>query len=103
MALILLLGSAALADTPQQISVTVDGVTYSCVGSGSQESCAGAGAAFQAQLEYCYKQYSGGYCAQTLWPAFKKNYPQCAYAGVKPCIDYCYKQYSGGYCAEMCS
>ncbi len=71
-------------------------------GSGSGLDCDSAAAAFRNTLSYCNKSYNGGYCAETYWPKYKANNPNCVHTGVYYCLEYCSKSYNGGYCAEKC-
>ena len=84
------------------IKANVD-TTVTCAGNGSGSSdCTAAGNAFKKSMEYCYKDRSGGVCADKLWPKFRDSNPGCAYAGVETCLNYCYKDRSGGVCADLC-
>ncbi len=87
-------------------SITIQANTQTTVqcsasGNGGSEpgqGCADAANGFRSTLEYCAKSYSGGYCANSFWPEFKKDNPGCIYAGKTACLEACSKTYSGGYC-----
>jgi hypothetical protein len=73
-----------------------------CGGGSSGGSCQDVVRGFQQIMEACQRTYTGGYCAEKNWPAFKNANPSCAYAGVTICLEACQRTYTGGYCSEKC-
>lgn len=71
-------------------------------GAGGVNDCLGPVEGLKALLNSCQKTYGGGYCADRYWPDFKKNNPNCYYAGLPACLEACEKNYGGGYCADRC-
>ncbi len=89
-------GESAIIESNTLTRVTCGG------GSGGISDCQGAVEGLRALLNSCVKSYGGGYCADRYWPTFKKDHPNCIYAGLSACLDACEKSYSGGYCADRC-
>jgi hypothetical protein len=103
-AVLALVLAAAPAWADKNISVTIDGVNYSCSGTGGGTGdCAGKAAGFRATLEACKRSNGGGYCAETYWPKYKASNPNCVADGIPACIDFCSMSNGGGYCADKCS
>jgi len=86
----------------QNVSVTIDGKTYTCSGSGAPSDCSGKAQGLAKTLEACMKSFTGGYCANEYWPKYKSANPNCISDGVPACLDACTKSYTGGYCAGTC-
>jgi len=91
-------GESAVIEANTRTVVSCNGASEGT----SPATCESAVAGFRLTLEYCYKSYNGGYCAEKYWPKFKQQNPSCISAGAGPCVEYCYKSYNGGYCAEKC-
>ena len=100
--LVLFTGSFAQA---QNISVTIDGQTYLCAGSGGSTGsyCDGKIDGLNTLVAACMESYSGAYCMDRYWGDFVKDNPGCKTEAIPVCLDACKKTYSGAYCADHCN
>ncbi len=94
-----------LSAQAKEISVTVDGKTYQCVGDGSVSGsyCDGKVEGLNVLVDACMEDYGGAYCMDNYWDDFVKENPGCKADAMPVCIDACKKDFGGAYCADKCS
>lgn len=88
-------GETATIQSNVKTRVTCEGDSHS--------SCEQAIESLKILVEACKGSYSGSYCIDKYWPAFKKENPSCRTSAIPICIDYCKESYSSAYCADKCS
>lgn len=102
--LILTLGTSVFVQA-KDISVTIDGQSYQCSGSGSQPGsyCDGKVDGLNVLVGTCMEDYGGAYCMDKYWDQFVQENPQCKTNAMPVCIKACKKDFGGAYCADKCS
>lgn len=91
----------------QNVSVSIDGVAFQCVGSGSgipNDPCATKIASFEKTLTTCASKTTDiGWCVRNIFPEFKNNEPTCASSAQGICVDICSgKTTDIGWCVRNC-
>lgn len=85
---------------PREVSVQIDGKTYSCLPSGSPipDPCQQEAKNLKTQFENCSQAYSPAVCVERVFGKVNKSCPEVQ----QLCFDSCSSAYSQAACYDKC-